>query len=161
MTRKKSRLSDRHRRGARARKDRNALHVAKYRAAKAAALREEVGNIQEDVVPYEHKGGEVGDIIRLRRMNPSSGSLRGAYATEAAPPRSSCDALCVSMGASGHFARHAVRTGTEHTHGTSDVLTSTARPEERQRSTFAALRFLQFARQERNALRCKKRSIKS
>ena len=46
--------------------------MAKYRAAKAAALREEVGDIQEDVVPYEHKGGQAGVSIRLRRMNPSS-----------------------------------------------------------------------------------------
>ena len=53
MTRRKSRLTDSNRR---ARKDRNALYVAKYRAAKAAALREEVGDIQEDVIPYELKG---------------------------------------------------------------------------------------------------------
>jgi hypothetical protein len=46
--------------------------VARYRAAKAASLREEVGDIEEDVVPYEHKGGQAGVSIRLRRMNPSS-----------------------------------------------------------------------------------------
>jgi len=72
MTREKSRLSDGHHAGDRARTDRNALYVARYRAAKAAALREQVGDIQEDVVPYKHKGGQVGDSIRLRRMNPSS-----------------------------------------------------------------------------------------
>ena len=72
MPPKKPRLTSNHCSGARARKDRNALHVAKYRVAKAAALREEVGDIQEDVIPYEHKGGEVGETIRLRRMNPSS-----------------------------------------------------------------------------------------
>ena len=72
MPPKKPRLTSNHCSGARARKDRNALHVAKYRVAKAAALCEEVGDIQEDVIPYEHKGGEVGETIRLRRMNPSS-----------------------------------------------------------------------------------------
>ena len=60
-------LSDSNRRGARARKDqRNAKDRAAY------ALRKEVGDIEEDVAPYEHKGGEVGETIRLRRMNPSS-----------------------------------------------------------------------------------------
>ena len=82
MPRTKLRLSDGHHAGDRARKDqRNAK-----RAAKAAALREEVGDIEEAVVPYEHKGGQAGETIRLRRVNPSSGSLRGVYATEAAAP---------------------------------------------------------------------------
>ena len=77
MPPKKLYLSDTHRRGARARKDqRNAKRAAK-RAAKAAALRE-IGDIQEDVVPYEHKGGEVGETIRLQRMNPSSVSGNAA-----------------------------------------------------------------------------------
>jgi hypothetical protein len=62
-------LSDTHRRGARARKDQR---NAKDRAAYAAAVRKEVGDIQEDVVPYQHKGGQVGKTIRLKRMNPSS-----------------------------------------------------------------------------------------
>ena len=79
MPPKKPRLTSNHCSGARARKDRNALHVAKYRVAKAAALREEVGDIQEDVIPYEHKGGEVGETIRLRRMNPSSVSGDAAH----------------------------------------------------------------------------------
>ena len=71
MPRKKLYLSDTHRRGARARKDqRNAKRAAK-RAAKAAALRE-IEDIQEDVVPYQHKGGEVGKTIRLQRVSPSS-----------------------------------------------------------------------------------------
>jgi hypothetical protein len=56
--------------------------VTKYRAAKAAALREAVGDIEEAVVPCEHKGGNVGGTIRLRRMNPSSGS---GDATQSAP----------------------------------------------------------------------------
>ena len=61
-------LSDTHRRGARAWKDQR---NAKDRAAYAAAVRKEVGDIQEDVVPYQHKGGQVGKTIRLKRMNPS------------------------------------------------------------------------------------------
>ena len=73
MPRTKLRFSDGHHAGDRARKDQlNAKRAAK-RAAKAAALRE-VGDIEEDVVPYEHKGGQAGVSIRLRRMNPSSGS---------------------------------------------------------------------------------------
>ena len=68
--RKKSRLTrDSDRRGDRARKERNAFYVAKHRAARAAALREEVEDIEEDVVPYEHKGGEVGDSIRLSTVS--------------------------------------------------------------------------------------------
>ena len=71
MPRTKLRFGDGHHAGDRARKDQlNAKRAAK-RAAKAAALRE-VGDIEEDVVPYEHKGGEVGETIRLQRMNPSS-----------------------------------------------------------------------------------------
>ena len=69
MTRRRSHLSDGHHGGDRARKDQR---NAKDRAAKAAALREEVEDIQEDVVPYQHKGGQVGETIRLKRMNPSS-----------------------------------------------------------------------------------------
>ena len=72
MTRRKSRLSGSNRRGDRARKDRHAVHVRKHRAAKAAALREEVGDIEEDVVPFEHKGQVGNTIVGLKRMNPSS-----------------------------------------------------------------------------------------
>ena len=70
MTRKKSRLGSSGC-GARARKDRLA---ANNRAAKAAALREEFEDIQEDVVPPEHKGGEVGEFVRLKRWRRSRGS---------------------------------------------------------------------------------------
>jgi hypothetical protein len=72
MTRRKIRVGARPTRRDRDRKDRDALRKAHQRAAKAATLREEVGDIEEAVVPYEHKGGQVGDSIRLRRMNPSS-----------------------------------------------------------------------------------------
>jgi hypothetical protein len=69
MPPKRLRFGDGHHAGDRARKDQR---NAKDRAAKAAALREEVGDIEEDVIPYELKGGEVGETIRLRRMKPSS-----------------------------------------------------------------------------------------
>ena len=72
MTRKRIRVGARQPRRDRDRKDRDVLRKAHQRAAKAATLREEVGDIEEAVVPYEHKGGQVGDSIRLRRMNPSS-----------------------------------------------------------------------------------------
>jgi hypothetical protein len=85
MPRNKSRLSDGHHGGDRARKDRNAFYMAKHRAAKAAALRGEVGDIQEDVIPYEHKGGEVGETIRLQRVNPSSVSGDAAQSAPQMP----------------------------------------------------------------------------
>jgi hypothetical protein len=72
MTRKKIRVGARPTRRDRDRKARDALRKAHQRAAKAATLREEVGDIEEAVVPYEHKGGQAGVSIRLRRMNPSS-----------------------------------------------------------------------------------------
>ena len=77
MPPKKFHLSDSHRCGARARKDQQ---NAKDRAAKAAALREEVGDIEEAVVPYEHKGGQAGESIRLKRLklNPGSGDAQSA-----------------------------------------------------------------------------------
>jgi hypothetical protein len=61
-------------RRSRAMKDKNASANANRRLAKAAAaMREEVVDNQEDVVPYQHiGGGEVGKTIRLKRMNPSS-----------------------------------------------------------------------------------------
>ena len=71
--RKKSRLTrDSHRTGSRARKDRHAFEMAKHRAAKTDALREEAGDMQEDVARFEYKCGEVGKTIRLQRVNPSS-----------------------------------------------------------------------------------------
>ena len=58
----------------RAMKDKATSANANRRLAKAAAaMREEVVDNEEDVVPYQHiGGGEVGKTIRLRRMNPSS-----------------------------------------------------------------------------------------
>jgi hypothetical protein len=58
----------------RAMKDKHASVNANRRLAKAAAaMREEVVDNEEDVVPYQHiGGGEVGKTIRLKRMNPSS-----------------------------------------------------------------------------------------
>ena len=59
MGRKTFSLCDGHRRGARARKDQR---NAKDRAAKAAAaMRKEVGDVQETVLSFEHKGGEAGE----------------------------------------------------------------------------------------------------
>ena len=75
MPPKKPQLTNKsHCSGARARKDQHAFEMAKHRAAKAAALREEVGDIEEDVVPYEHKGGQAGESIRLKRLKPSPAS---------------------------------------------------------------------------------------
>ena len=65
MPRTKLRFSDGHHAGDRARKDQR---NAKYRAAKAADLREQVGDIQEDVIAHEHKGGEVGEFVLLKRL---------------------------------------------------------------------------------------------
>ena len=74
MTRKRIRVSARQPRRDRDRKDRDALRKAHQRAAKAATLREEVGDIEEDVAQYEHKGGQAGESIRLKRLklNPVS-----------------------------------------------------------------------------------------
>ena len=64
----------RFRRRSRAMKDKAASATANRRLAKAAAaMREEVVDNEEDVVPYQHiGGGEVGETIRLKRMHPSS-----------------------------------------------------------------------------------------
>ncbi len=64
-------------------KDKHASANANCRLAKAAAaMREEVVENEEDVVPYQHiGGGEVGETIRLRRMNP--GSVSGTAAQPA------------------------------------------------------------------------------
>ena len=55
-------------------KDKDTSANANRRLAKAAAaMREEVVDNEEDVVPYQRiGGGEVGKTIRLRRVNPSS-----------------------------------------------------------------------------------------
>ena len=53
--------------------------------------------------------------------------------------------------------------GTEHTHGnigSFDLNRKHMTPEQRQRSTFAAVRFLQLVREERSALRSEKRTLK-
>jgi len=53
--------------------------------------------------------------------------------------------------------------GTEHTHGNIgdfDLNRKHMTAEERQGSTFAAVQFLQLAREERKALRAKKRNLK-
>ena len=85
MTRKKLRVGARPTRRDRDRKDRDVLRKAHQRAAKAAALREEVGDIQEDVIPYELKGGDVGETIRLQRVNPSSVSGDAAQSAPQMP----------------------------------------------------------------------------
>ena len=67
-------------------KDKNASANANRRPAKAAAaMREEVVDIEEAVVPYEHKGGEAGVSIRLRRVNPSSVSGDAAQSAPQLP----------------------------------------------------------------------------
>ena len=55
-------------------KDKDTSATANRRLAKAAAaMREQVVDNEEDVVPYQHiGGGEVGKTIRLKRMHPSS-----------------------------------------------------------------------------------------
>ena len=74
-------------RRSRAMKDKHASVNANCRLAKAAAaMREEVVDNEEDVVPYQHiGGGEVGETIRYEVEELVSavqhGSLRGVYTT--------------------------------------------------------------------------------